>query len=61
MDLEDFFVSYNILPLGSMVFVLFCTRKNGWGWNEFLNEVNTGKGRKCQEQIDGKQEILYNK
>lgn len=46
MDLEDFLVSYNILPLGSMVFVLFCTRKNGWGWNEFLKEANTGKGRK---------------
>lgn len=44
MDLEDFLVSYNILPLGSMVYVLFCTRKNGWGWDNFLKEVNTGKG-----------------
>ena len=32
MDLEDFLVSYNLLPLGSMIFVLFCTKKNGWGW-----------------------------
>lgn len=32
MDLEDFLVSYNILPLGSLVYVLFCVRKNGWGW-----------------------------
>lgn len=46
MDLEDFLVSYNILPLGSMIYVLFCTRKNGWGWENFLEEVNTGKGRK---------------
>ncbi len=44
MDLWDFLVSYNILPLGSMVYVLFCTRKNGWGWQNFLKEANTGKG-----------------
>lgn len=44
MDLEDFLVSYNILPLGSMIYVLFCTRRNGWGWKNFLEEVNTGKG-----------------
>jgi NSS family neurotransmitter:Na+ symporter len=43
MDLEDFIVSYNLLPLGSLLFVLFCTRKNGWGWHAFLDEVNTGK------------------
>lgn len=46
MDLEDFLVSYNILPLGSVVYVLFCTRKNGWTWEKFLEEVNTGKGPK---------------
>lgn len=44
MDLEDFLVSYNILPLGSLIFVFFCTRKNGWGWENFIKEVNTGKG-----------------
>ncbi|MDD5953324.1 MAG: sodium-dependent transporter [Oscillospiraceae bacterium] len=44
MDLEDFIVSNNLLPLGSLVFVLFCTRKSGWGWNGFLTEVNAGKG-----------------
>lgn len=43
-DLEDFLVSNNILPLGSLVIILFCTRKNGWGWNNFVQEVNTGKG-----------------
>ena len=44
MDLEDFLVSYNILPLGSMLFVLFCTKKNGWGWDNFLKEADTGVG-----------------
>lgn len=44
MDLEDFLVSYNILPLGSLMCVLFCTRKNGWGWENFRKEANTGNG-----------------
>ena len=48
MDLEDFIVSYNILPLGSILFVLFCVRKNGWGWDNFVKEANTGKGLKVQ-------------
>lgn len=46
MDLEDFLVSYNLLPLGSMIFVLFCTKKNGWGWEGFRKEANMGKGIK---------------
>jgi len=46
MDVEDFLVSYNLLPLGSMIFVLFCMKKNGWGWTNFLQEVNTGTGAK---------------
>lgn len=44
MDLEDFIVSYNVLPLGGLVFVLFCVKKNGWGFDSFQREVNTGKG-----------------
>lgn len=44
MDLEDFLVSNIILPLGSLVFVLFCTWKQGWGWNAFVKEANTGAG-----------------
>lgn len=44
MDLEDFIVSNNLLPLGSLGYVLFCTRKNGWGWEAFLEEVNAGDG-----------------
>ena len=45
MDLEDFIVSNNLLPLGSLAFVLFCTKKNGWGWKNFLAEANDGEGR----------------
>lgn len=44
MDLEDFIVSNCLLPLGSLVFVLFCTMKNGWGWDNFIAEANTGHG-----------------
>jgi len=44
LDLEDFIISNNILPLGSLVYVLFATRKKAWGWNAFLEEANTGKG-----------------
>ena len=46
LDLEDFIVSENLLPLGCLAFVLFCTRKNGWGWENFLSEADAGKGRK---------------
>ncbi|MCQ2496980.1 MAG: sodium-dependent transporter, partial [Lachnospiraceae bacterium] len=44
MDLEDFLVSYNILPLGSLLFVLFCTKNSGWGFDNFVNEADQGKG-----------------
>lgn len=46
MDFEDFIVSNNLLPLGAVVFLLFCTTKYGWGWKNFLTEANTGKGMK---------------
>ncbi|MBE5950589.1 MAG: sodium-dependent transporter [Lachnospiraceae bacterium] len=44
MDLEDFLVSNLLLPLGSLVFVLFCTTRYGWGWDNFVREANEGKG-----------------
>lgn len=44
LDLEDFIVSNNLLPLGSLVYLLFCTRKCGWGYENFLAEANAGKG-----------------
>ena len=46
MDLEDFIVSNCLLPLGSLVFVLFCTSRYGWGWDKFVAEANSGKGLK---------------
>lgn len=45
-DFEDFLVSNLALPIGSLVYVLFCTHKFGWGWKNYLNEVNTGDGIK---------------
>ena len=45
-DLEDFIVSNNLLPLGSMVYLLFCTSRYGWGWKNFLAGADTGKGVK---------------
>ena len=45
MDIEDFIISNNILPLGALVYVLFCTyNKKGWGWSNFMNEANEGSG-----------------
>ncbi len=41
-DFEDFLISNNILPLGSVVYLLFCVCKRGWGWDHFLKEANTG-------------------
>lgn len=52
MDLEDFIISNNILPLGSLVYVLFCVLdRKGWGWNEFLTEANMGKGLKMPKKL----------
>ena len=44
LDLEDFILSNNLLPLGSLVFLLFCTRRYGWGWENFHRETSIGKG-----------------
>ena len=46
MDLEDFIVSNNLLPLGSVVYLLFCVSRYGWGWDNFIQEANAGKGLK---------------
>lgn len=51
MDFEDFLVSNNLLPLGSLVYLLFCVGKHGWGFDNFLAEVNTGKGIKMPKGI----------
>lgn len=44
MGFEDFLVSNNLLPLGSLVYLLFCVTRYGWGWKNFLKEANTGEG-----------------
>lgn len=46
LDTEDFIVSNLILPIGSLVFLLFCTTKFGWGYDNYLEECNKGKGVK---------------
>ena len=53
MDLEDFAVSNVLLPVGSIIFVLFCVLKKGWGWDNFIKEADTGKGLKFPKQIKG--------
>ena len=46
LDFEDFLVSNNLLPLGSLVYLLFCTSRYGWGFRNFMKEANTGEGIK---------------
>lgn len=46
MDLEDFAVSNLLLPLGSLIYILFCVSRYGWGWDKFAAEANEGKGLK---------------
>ncbi|MBR5308379.1 MAG: sodium-dependent transporter [Clostridia bacterium] len=54
MDFEDFIVSNCLLPLGSLVFVLYCTwSKKGWGWKNFTEEANAGKGLKVPSWLFG--------
>ena len=51
LDFEDFLVSNILLPGGSLIFVLFCTSKLGWGWKNFTKEANMGKGLKVPDWI----------
>ncbi len=53
MDLEDFIVSNILLPVGSLMFLLFCTSKKGWGWKKFKKEANIGKGVKVYDWMYG--------
>ena len=46
LDFDDFLVSNIWLPLGSLIYLLFCTSKFGWGWKNYKEEANTGKGIK---------------
>ena len=51
LDFEDFLVSNNMLPLGSLVYLLFCVTRYGWGWKNFLKEANTGEGISFPKKI----------
>ena len=53
LDLEDFIVSQLFLPLGSLIIVLFCVCKKGWGWKNFMAEANEGKGLKVKNFMRG--------
>jgi len=51
LDLEDFIISYNLLPLGSLIYLLFCVSRYGWGFDKYMEEVNTGKGIKMPRAL----------
>ncbi|MBQ9360021.1 MAG: sodium-dependent transporter [Lachnospiraceae bacterium] len=51
LDSEDFLVSSIMLPLGSLIFLLFCVTKAGWGFSDYLKETNTGKGLKMPDKL----------
>ncbi|NLB79062.1 MAG: sodium-dependent transporter [Clostridiaceae bacterium] len=53
LDLEDFIISYNLLPLGSLVYLLFCVTRYGWGFDKYMNEMNTGEGMKMPRWLRG--------
>lgn len=46
LDSEDFLVSNLLLPIGALVYLMFCVSKWGWGYEKYLEEVNVGKGFK---------------
>lgn len=49
LDLFDFIVSSNLLPIGVILMLLFCVSKSGWGWNSYIGEANTGNGFKIPQ------------
>ena len=51
MDLEDFLVSNILLPLGSLLYLLFCVSRKGWGWENFVREANTGRGLRISNSL----------
>ena len=51
LDSEDFIVSNLLLPLGSLVYLLFCVSKWGWGFDNYLRETNTGEGLKMPRAL----------
>ena len=53
LDLEDFIISNNLLPLGSLIYLAFCTTRYGWGFENFMKEANEGKGIRFPRWVRG--------
>ena len=51
LDTEDFLVSNLLLPIGSLVYLLFCVSKWGWGFDRYLEEANKGSGLKLSRKL----------
>lgn len=51
LDSEDFIVSNLLLPIGSLIYLLFCVTKWGWGFDKYIDEANTGKGLKISKKL----------
>ncbi len=51
LDLEDFILSNNLLPLGALVYLLFCVTRYGWGWDNFIAEADQGQGMKFPKAL----------
>ena len=51
LDLEDFIVSNNLLPIGALVYLTFCVTRYGWGWDKFIAEADIGKGAKFPKSL----------
>ena len=51
LDLEDFIVSNNLLPIGALVYLVFCVSRYGWGWDKFIAETDEGKGAKFPKSL----------
>lgn len=51
LDSEDFIVSNLLLPIGSLIYLLFCVTKWGWGFDKYIDEANIGKGLKISRRL----------
>ena len=49
--MEDYAVSNILLPVGSLIYAMFCTSRFGWGWKKYFKEVNSGKGLKVAKWL----------
>jgi NSS family neurotransmitter:Na+ symporter len=59
LDLEDFIVSNNLLLVGSLRYLLFCTTRYGWGWDNFIAEANAGAGLKFPADRRARRYLIY--